>query len=185
MNIGMKRGIVYLENHDPEWEGIAHSTIDTLHNILGKDADDIQHVGSTAIRSIKAKPIIDIAVGVADYDAVLRKNTELEHHHLIFRFDERPVQLLYVMGDFIKDTRTHHIHVVTMHSAEWVKYINFRDYLNADEHAAREYEKCKIELAQRFSNDRSAYVNGKANIISKLLQEAAAWRNRQKNISVR
>lgn len=179
MSIGMKRGIVYLENHNPEWKRIAHRTINTLYDILGKDADDIQHIGSTAIQSIKAKPIIDIAVGVSDYEAILRKNTDLERQNIIFRFDERPEQLLYVMGDFIKDTRTHHIHVVRMHSAEWVNYVNFRDYLNADEYAAKEYERCKIGLAQRFSNDRSTYGNEKTKTIAKLLQEAAVWRGKQ------
>ena len=136
----MKRGTVYLEPHQKEWETAAEETIRTLKGILGTIAADIQHIGSTSIKAIKAKPIIDIAVAVNDFEAVQHKRAELEKADVIFRFDERPEQLLFVMGDFEKDTRSHHIHVVLYDSDEWNNYINFRDYLNSNIKAAREYE---------------------------------------------
>ena len=58
--IGLKRGTVQLYDHDPAWEEEARRTILQLRNILGDVITDIQHVGSTSIRSIKANPIIDI-----------------------------------------------------------------------------------------------------------------------------
>ena len=61
---------------------------------------DIQHIGSTSINSIKAKPIINIAVAVNDYDEVIARNDKLAKYDIVFRFDERPEQLLYVKGDF-------------------------------------------------------------------------------------
>ena len=65
MSLGLKRGTVQLEPHDKQWDDVAVQTIKTLKSILGDDAIDIQHIGSTANnRQIKAKPIIDIAVGV-------------------------------------------------------------------------------------------------------------------------
>ena len=67
MSLGLKRGIVQLEPHDKQWDEIALQTIKTLKSILGDDAIDIQHIGSTAIPAIKSKPIIDIAVGVTDF----------------------------------------------------------------------------------------------------------------------
>ena len=69
----MKRGTVYLEPHQSEWERSAEETIRTLKNILGSVAVDIQHIGSTSIKTISAKPIIDIAVAVNDYEPILRK----------------------------------------------------------------------------------------------------------------
>ena len=69
MTIGMKRGTVYLEDHQPEWETAASETIRDIKSILQKDAVDVQHIGSTSIRPIPAKPIIDIAVAVRGYDA--------------------------------------------------------------------------------------------------------------------
>ena len=157
----MKRGTVYLEPHQVEWERTAEETIQTLKRILGSVAVDIQHIGSTSIRTISAKPIIDIAVAVNDYELILSKRDVLENADIIFRFDERPEQLLFVMGDFEKDTRSHHIHVVLYGSDEWNNYINFRDYLNSNIKAAREYEAVKLKLAEQYPDDRIAYTDGK------------------------
>ena len=175
----MKRGTVYLEPHQEEWERAAEETIRTLKNILGNSAADIQHIGSTSIRTIKAKPIIDIAVAVNDFEAVLQKRAELEKADVIFRFDERPEQLLFVMGDFEKDTRSHHIHVVLYGSDEWNNYINFRDYLNSNTEAAREYEAVKLSLAEQYPDDRIAYTDGKQEVIDRLLVEARVWKIKQ------
>ena len=179
MSIGMKRGTVYLEPHQTEWERAAEETISTLKSILGSVAVDIQHIGSTSIRTISAKPIIDIAVAVNDYELILSKRDELEKADIVFRFDERPEQLLFVMGNFEKDTRSHHIHVVIYGSDEWNNYINFRDYLNSNTEAAREYEAVKLRLAEQYPDDRIAYTDGKQEVIDKLLAEARVWKIKQ------
>ena len=158
MSIGMKRGTVYLEEHQTEWETAAADTIRQLHRLLGDTAVDIRHIGSTAIRTIPAKPIIDIAVGVRDYNAVLSKKDRLEAEGVIFRFDERPEQLLFVKGNFVDDTRTHHIHIVLYGSKEWNDYLCLTDYLNTNESAAGRYADLKMRLAQQYSNDRTAYT---------------------------
>ena len=172
----MKRGTVYLEPHQSEWERSAEETIRTLKNILGSVAVDIQHIGSTSIKTISAKPIIDIAVAVNDYELILSKRDVLEKANIVFRFDERPDQLLFVMGDFEKDTRSHHIHVVLFGSDEWNNYINFRDYLNSNIKAAREYKTTKLRLAEQYPDDRIAYTDGKKDIIDRLLAEARVWK---------
>ena len=176
MSIGMKRGTVYLEPHQTEWERAAEQTIRTLKSILGSIAADIQHIGSTSIRTISAKPIIDIAVAVNDYELILSKRYVLEKANIVFRLDERPEQLLFVLGDFAKDTRSHHIHVVLFGSDEWNNYIDFRDYLNTHIAAAKEYEAVKLRLAEQYPDDRIAYTDGKQEIIDRLLEEARAWR---------
>ena len=179
MSIGMKRGTVYLGPHQEEWERAAEETIQTLKRIFVSVAVDIQHIGSTSIRTISAKPIIDIAVAVNDYELVLNKCDELEKAEIVFRFDERPEQLLFVMGDFEKDTRSHHIHVVLYGSDEWNNYINFRDYLNTHIAAAKEYEAVKLRLAEQYPDDRIAYTDGKQEVIDKLLAEARVWKIKQ------
>ena len=125
----MKRGTVYLEPHQSEWERSAEETIRTLKSILDREAADIQHIGSTSIKTISAKPIIDIAVAVNDYELILSKRNVLEKANIVFRFDERPEQLLFVMGDFKKDTRSHHIHVVLYGSDEWNNYITINEQI--------------------------------------------------------
>ena len=173
----MKRGTVYLKPHQEAWERTAEETIRTLKNILGKTAADIQHIGSTSIKTISAKPIIDIAVAVNDFNDILSKREELEQNGIIYRFEESPGQLLFVMGDFENDTRSHHIHVVLYGSYEWNNYINFRDYLNSNIIAAREYEAVKFRLAEQYPDDRIAYTDGKQEVIDRLLAEARVWKS--------
>ena len=179
MIIGMKRGTVYLEPHQAEWERVAEETIQTLKSILGSIAADIQHIGSTSIRTISAKPIIDIAVAAKDFDGILSMREELRQNGIIYRFEESTGQLLFVMGDFEKDTRSHHIHVVLYGSDEWNNYINFRDYLNSNMEAAREYEAVKFSLAEQYPDDRIAYTDGKQEVIDRLLVEARVWKIKQ------
>lgn len=108
-----------LEPHDKHWEEVAVQTIEKLRIILGEDAIDIQHIGSTAIPAIKAKPIIDIVVGVDDFKRVILHNEQLQQEGIFYRGSDVGGQLLYVMGDMEKDTRTHHIHVVKWNGTEW------------------------------------------------------------------
>ena len=78
MQLGLKRGMVSVEEHNPEWEAFAKKTINDLKEILSDHAVDIQHVGSTAIKNICAKPIIDLAVATLDFNPILSMNKKLE-----------------------------------------------------------------------------------------------------------
>ena len=138
-------------------------------SILGDDAVDIQHIGSTAISVIKAKPIIDIVVGVTDFERIKLHNEQLENEGIFFRGSDVEHQVLYVMGDMEKDIRTHHIHVVKWNGTEWKNYIHFRDYLNANENMALQYQKLKEELESKYADDRIAYTNGKQDMIDIIL----------------
>lgn len=171
MSVGLKRGAVQLEPHDKRWDEIAIQTTKTLKSILGDDAIDIQHIGSTAIPAIKAKPIIDIAVGVTDFDKVMLHNEQLRQVGIFYRGSNVEHQLLYVMGDMENDIRTHHIHIVKWNGTEWKNYIHFRDYLNANGDVALQYQKLKEELESEYADDRAAYTNGKQDIINKILNE--------------
>ncbi len=179
MSIGLKRGTVCIEEHQKTWEDSAEQTIADIQNALDGIDADVQHVGSTSIKSIKAKPIIDIAVGVPDFESVSARNDKLKKACIFpasWGFDDHPEELLYVKGDFEKDTRTHHIHVVLKTSKEWKNYLNFRDYLNATPNAAREYEAVKEKLEAMYPDNREKYTAGKSEIIAKLLEEAEKWR---------
>lgn len=171
MSLGLKREIVQLEPHDKQWDETAIQTIEKLKSVLGKDAIDIQHIGSTAIPAIKAKPIIDIVVGVTDFDKVMLHNEQLRQVGIFYRGSDVERQLLYVMGDMENDTRTHHIHIVKWNETEWKNYIHFRDYLKANENMALQYENLKEEMERKYAYDRVAYTNGKQNMINKILDK--------------
>lgn len=151
MSLGLKRGTVQLEPHDKQWDEAAIQTIKNLKSILGDDAVDIQHIGSTAIPAIKAKPIIDIAVGVTDFEKIMSYNEQLQKNGIFYRGSDVEDQILYVMGDMEKDIRTHHIHIVKWNGTEWKNYIHFRDYLKANENMALQYENLKEEREGKVS----------------------------------
>lgn len=172
--IGLVRGTVRLTAHQKEWDTNAEQTMKTLKQLLGDIAVDIQHIGSTAIPLIHAKPIIDIAVGVRDLQDITPCIDVLKQNGFVFRGEDVPGQVLFVMGDLENDVRTHHIHVVKWKGSQWGNYIHFRDYLNAFPEKAMAYDDCKRKLAAQFPNDRRSYTAGKQKLIESLLQCSCA-----------
>lgn len=178
--IGLKRGTVRLCEHEKEWETEAQNTIARLKRILGSVIKDIQHVGSTSIPLIKAKPIIDIAVAVDNFDDILAFENELKNEGFYYRPNAQASlrnQLLFACGSFYDgsgDLQTHFIHVVLTDSMDWLNYINFRDYLNLKPSVAKEYEKLKVSLAKQAPVDsgREKYLNGKHDFIVYTLRKA-------------
>lgn len=177
-SLGLKRGAVGLCEHQISWKLEAERAICRLREILGDLIRNIQHIGSTAIPGIKAKPIIDIALCVEDFEAVLAYESELQNAGFHYRPSAKPEgQLLFACGSFYEgtgDLQTHFIHVVKTGSMQWIHYINFRDQLRADKQLARAYERLKCSLADRLDgeNAREDYVNGKHNFISQVCRKA-------------
>lgn len=183
--LGLKRGTVILCSHEKEWEYNAACTAGILKDILKETACDIQHIGSTAINYIKAKPIIDLAVAVRSFEEVSPYIPALAENGFIHRNHEIENDMLFVRGDFENDTRTHHIHFVKYGSMEWINYICFRDYLNANPAKAYEYEKLKVNLLNLNSGDRAAYTAGKAEFISYTLRKALVWSYLGRNVYIK
>ena len=176
MSPGLLRGTVRVEPHNAAWETVAAETISKLRTVLQGVLVDAQHIGSTAVRSICAKPIIDIVIGVSDFDALLSRNGVLSENGFVFRGIDHPGQYLYVCGDH--EVRTHHIHAVIHGSEEWNNYVNVRDYLNSHPEDADAYSELKESLAKRYPEDRAAYTASKSEQIAKIIEKARAWRKR-------
>ena len=176
--LGLKRGAVKLEPHQNEWVKEAEKTIEELKYLLGDIAVDIQHIGSTAISSIHAKPIIDIAIGVRDLEDIQPYMKTLRENGFIFRGEDVPGQALFVKGNVEEEVRTHHIHVVRWNGSEWNNYVNFRDYLKAFPEKALIYDDCKQRLANQFPSNRKCYTEGKRKLIDTFLEEARQWRRK-------
>lgn len=191
--IGLKRGTVRLCDHEKEWEIEAQHTISRLQRILGNVIKDIQHVGSTAIPAIKAKPIIDIAVAVDDFEDILRFENELQDAGFFYRPNAQASlrgQLLFACGSYYDgtgDLQTHFIHVVLTDSMDWLNYINFRDYLNSTPSAAKEYEALKVSLAMQapMDNGREKYLAGKHDFIVYTLRKALVKSYLGKTVSIK
>ena len=127
---------------------------------------DIQHVGSTSIPGMPAKPILDIGIAVADFDEAVRCISPLENLGYTYKGENGIPRRHY----FVKGApRTHHLHMVEIESEAWRNYLLFRDYLINNPETAREYARLKQKLARQFANDREAYQVGKDSFIKAVL----------------
>ncbi len=171
--IGLPRGTVKLVPYSSEWESLFAEEERLLRSSVGAYVVDIQHVGSTAIPGMEAKPIIDIAVALRRLEDV-EKCVELMER-LGYEYDEEhPDRHFFVKGD--PSRRTHYLHMVEWNSDSWKSYIRFRDYLRQHEEAAREYARLKRELARKSQGNRDLYTPGKAEFIESVLRMAERTR---------
>lgn len=167
--IGLKRRALSVVSHRPCWARLAQAEIDRLKAALGKSAVDIQHVGSTAIPHIMAKPIIDLAVGTTDMDSAIVRLTEAG---ATCHGEEVADEIFFTEG--YDDVRTFHIHLCQFDGKVWKDYLNFRDYLTARPEKAAEYEVYKRDAITKY--DRVAYTANKQPLVERFLREAAQWR---------
>ena len=175
---GLKRGTVSLSPHDPAWADQAQETIRVLWEVFGNTAEDIQHIGSTAIDGIQAKPILDIAVGVGSMEGLpLERLTARGFQERYNRFSSN---LLYVLETEDK-IRTHQVHILPYDSLQWHNYVDLRDYMNAFPEKAKEYEKLKLRLAEECNNVQTAYTDGKHDYMERTLVDARAYAARLKD----
>jgi GrpB-like predicted nucleotidyltransferase (UPF0157 family) len=164
--LGLKRGIVSLREYTPLWEELYQEEEKRIRAIIGHLIIDIQHIGSTAIPNIKAKPILDMMVGMARLEDALSCQAPLEAigYDYIAHAD---LPNDHVFGKGV--VRTHFLHVVEYESAEWVNPLRFRDRLRKDAELARKYEKLKQELKERFGNNPVQYTSEKLRFIREVI----------------
>lgn len=167
----MGRSTVDLVEYSAEWPLEFARERSALAGVLGETALVIEHIGSTAVPGLVAKPTIDIAIGVAAVDELVPHRESLKRLGYEWRtgFHEDHLFLRKIVGG----ERTHHLHVIVYPSPEFDEWVAFRDYLRASPEAARAYADEKRELAERFHEDRGAYVEAKTGIVRRLLDDAS------------
>lgn len=169
MSLGLQRGVVKLSEHDDSWHEIFVSEKEKLQDILGDKVLGIEHVGSTAIKGIKAKPILDIMLGVKFLGGPEEYTSDLQKLGYEFRRDFRDNQqhILFVKGP--EENRTHYLKVTVFESDFWKEHIMFRDFLNTNPQYAKEYENLKAKLLEEYGGERGPYTEGKKEFIKKIL----------------
>ena len=168
--LGLGRYTVRLEPHNEVWTELFEAERLRLKTVLGDDAV-IEHIGSTAVPGLQAKPILDIGVGVEDFDAAFTFVEPLEALGYTFRGEQGiPRRHYFVKGP--DDNRTHHLHMLERTNTEWRTLILFKDYLRAHPKVAAEYQRLKLGLAEQFPRDREAYTDGKHTFVQDILSRA-------------
>ncbi|TFG11015.1 GrpB family protein [Candidatus Heimdallarchaeota archaeon] len=169
--IGLKRGIVELKTYNPKWREFYEQESKVISSQISDFLVDIQHIGSTAIPGIIAKPIIDIAVAINSLENIAKIIEPLSEIGFVYRGEQGiPDRHLFIKGG--EELRTHHIHVMHKSHYEWKKHILFRDYLLNHPEEVQKYSELKRRLEKQFKQDRESYTESKSEFIEGILEKA-------------
>lgn len=159
--------------YDPQWPVLFSQTGRALRQALGETALRVDHVGSTAVPGLDAKPVIDIQISVAALEPVDPFRIPLESLGYIFHTDN-PERTKRYFREAPGQRRTH-IHV--RRAGSWAEQFTllFRDYLRGHDEDAKSYAALKYRLAELYGEDRLGYTNAKGPFIWEIMKKADLW----------
>lgn len=167
MNLGLKRDEVRLEAHYDAWKKEFLRVKQDIVNSTSIQENRIEHIGSTAIQNIVAKPILDLVVGVDDIENVDKAFYQgLKEAGFLKLKVERPNEI--VLAKFTDDTyevKTHFIHLVEYNKELWKNLIFFRDYLNSNETAREQYQALKMNFLEEGTGGINEYTDYKEQFV--------------------
>jgi GrpB-like predicted nucleotidyltransferase (UPF0157 family) len=165
--------LVKIVPYQDTWPSLFEAERQLLENVLAPWlCASIEHIGSTAVPGLAAKPVIDIMAPVRSLDDALPAiAVAAQHDYLYYSYK------VDVMHWFCKPSpahRTHHLHLVPYGSLLWNERIAFRQALRGSKSLAEEYAQLKYELAAAFQADREGYTQAKEPFVRRVLSECKA-----------
>ncbi len=170
--LGLRYGTVALVPHSPEWTTAFLEERAKLNEALSEATCEIEHIGSTAVPELCAKPILDIAIGITtgtSIETVISAMQTIGYH---YRGDAKEAGGHIFVRESDVHLRTHHVHVVELNGPQWQAYLLLRAFLRTNRQARQIYFAEKQALAERYSGDRKAYTAAKDKVVRRLLAEA-------------
>lgn len=162
---------VQLSPYQSEWPETFAREKSAIIQEVGDSTIPIEHIGSTSVPNLPAKPIIDILLGVEDLDEFTRYIPPLSQAG----YEYVPKPELRTRRFFKKETNTNdtfHLHICEWKGSEWEEKIIFRNYLRANPGSAKAYESLKKQLAETYREERSVYTEKKGPFIQSILDLA-------------
>jgi GrpB-like predicted nucleotidyltransferase (UPF0157 family) len=155
--------------YDEAWPSLFKRERIRIQRAIDSWAEQIEHIGSTAVPGLAAKPILDILIGVRslrDADFCIEPLERLGYE---YRGEAGvPGRRFFRKGN----PKTHHLHLAEVGSEFWERHLLFRDYLRTHPEAAQVYARLKHHLAEHFREDRAAYTEAKTVFISGVVRRA-------------
>jgi GrpB-like predicted nucleotidyltransferase (UPF0157 family) len=161
--------------YDPKWQEEFSLLGATLRSALGNTAIRIDHIGSTSIPGLDAKPIVDVQISVKSFEPLDAYRIPLDKLGYYLRTDNTEKTERY-FREKPGGKRTH-IHVTKAGSWSEQTQLLFRDYLRTHPKDARRYAKLKYNLAEQFRDNRLGYTDAKTSFVWGILRKAAKWSN--------
>ena len=171
---------VEIVDYDPKWPVLFLQEHELIQAALGTFALDVQHIGSTAVPNLAAKPVIDIVVGVRTLELPPEQVTRLA----AIGYEYRGEADVNIDGDIYLRKgapRTHQLHLSVLDGEFWTNHLLFREYLREHEDIAKQYEALKRHLAIKHRTERLVYTDAKTDFILEVL--AAAKQEGKPNLS--
>ena len=165
---GLERRPIVVVDHDPRWAGRFRAERGRIAGALGANALRIDHIGSTAVPGLAAKPIVDILVVVEDVEDDESEGPRLENAGYLLRVRE-PGHRMYRTADLGV-----HVHLWAAPD-EIRRHLLFRDWLRVDGADRRTYESVKRGLAEREWDDMNHYARAKDAVVADIMVRAEAW----------
>ena len=169
---GYGGGPIMVSDYDPAWPATFEQERASLHTALGPLVLTVEHIGSTAVPGLAAKPIIDLQLSVRDLaearSGCVAPLQALGYAYLPEYEARLPGQLFFRKGQ----PWSHHLHVLQDDHPRWRRRLLFRDHLRNHPEAVRAYAKLKRDLAAAFDDDMSGYMNAKSAFVAATLAEA-------------
>lgn len=161
---------VIIVSYDSNWKTLYQKERDEIVAHIGEYILDIQHMGSTSVEGLAAKPIIDMMIGIPSLDDAKHCIPPLEAmgYEYVPEF-EKDLPMRRYLRKSTGGIRTHHIHMVERSSDFWSKHITFRDILRSDTSVRDAYGALKYRLAQTYRDDREGYTDAKTDFIETAL----------------
>jgi GrpB-like predicted nucleotidyltransferase (UPF0157 family) len=161
---------IIIQDYSDKWINFYQSESELIINSFSKsDIVKIDHIGSTAIPRLKAKPTIDILLQVSEQIDIpkIKKVFKSLDYHINEHLDNPPPHLTFVKGYTNQGFKGQAYHVHIRYKGDWDE-LRFRDYLINHKNIAKEYEALKIGSADKHKNDRESYTDSKTNFIEKI-----------------
>ena len=164
--MGLINGKVYLENNYELWKKMYEDEKEILINIFKDERFIYEHVGSTSIKGLAAKPIVDIAIGVSNLDQLDKYVDTLESMYTV-KYNNDSDEILLIKENGAETFFL--IHILKKNSKRYINLIKFRDILNKNPDIVKEYENLKLGLLQKYADNRKLYTQSKNNFIQDVL----------------
>jgi len=169
--IGLADGMVRVVPYNPGWPLVYRAEERLLRTLIGVYVKEINHIGSTSIPGLSAKPIIDMMAVVLDYEDGQMCIPILEHSGYQYQGDlGMPGCLVFAKGG--NGFHTHYLHILVYESQLYHDYLIFRDYLRSHRDAAAVYSGLKQRLALQYVGDSEAYQVQKIEFILKIISQS-------------
>ena len=166
---------ITIENYNPNWRNRFETEKQLLIKTLSPLNIKIEHIGSTSVEGLAAKPIIDIMIGLENFnlaDEQIEKIENLGYQYISKYEDIMPFRRFFVKEN--NGIRTHHIHMVEIGTKFWTRHLLFRDHLKINIDDRDKYCKLKKELAKQDWIDGDEYAKAKSEFIQAIERKAVA-----------